>query len=407
MPPADHSNPDAELDAVFIPGGGLPAPDAEARHRAEPLAARIRDEIRDTGRPMDFSRFMELALYAPGRGYYAAPRPKFGAAGDFVTAPELSPVFAACVAEQCAPVLDALGGGDILEAGGGSGRLAAGVLAELERLGSVPGNYFILELSAALKAQQRETLSRTVPHLLERVNWLERLPEPGLRGVVLGNEVLDAMPVSRFRIDTNGPQGMGVGWADDRFVWQSMPLPDTTRRVVEQRLAELELPVGYESEINLHAEAWVRSVAEVLDAGLMLLIDYGFPRREYYHPQRDSGTLMCHYQHRAHSDPLILVGLQDITAHVEFTAIAEAGHAAGLSVLGYTSQAGFLLGTGLPQRVEASAAGDVRQHLELSQQVKKLTLPSEMGELFKVMALGRGVDGPLAGFAVMDQRGRL
>lgn len=405
-PPERHSGTIKALDAVFAPHG-LPTPDAESRRRAEPLVERIRSEIQHNGRPVDFARFMELALYAPGQGYYATSRPLFGDAGDFVTAPELSPVFAACVAEQCAQVLEVLDGGDILEAGGGSGRLAAGVLAELARRDRVPDTYYILELSGALRARQQQTLTESVPQLAGRVQWLGGFPAHKLRGVVLANEVLDAMPVSRFQIDAEGLSGIGVDWADERFVWRSLPLPVAIERLLKDRLADIELPVGYVSEVNVHAEAWVRTLADSLDAGVALLIDYGFPRREYYHPQRGEGTLMCHYRHRAHPDPLVLVGLQDITTHVEFTAIAEAGHDAGLSVLGYTTQAAFLLGNGLPQRVEASAAGDPRAHLELTRQVKKLTLPSEMGELFKVMALGRGVNTPLAGFALLDQRGRL
>ncbi len=381
----------------------LPPPSAEEQARSAALADDIRAEINRRGGAIDFSRFMELALYAPGRGYYSGGQQKFGATGDFITAPELGSLFARCLAQPCRQALAAVGGGDILEAGAGTGALAADLLLALETLDSRPRRYLILELSAELRARQAETLKQKAPHLLGRVRWLDALPGNGFCGVMLGNELLDAMPVERFRVTATGLQQLQVGWDNGQFAWRERPAD----AAIQQRIDPLRLPAGYASEINFRADAWVCSVAERLAAGVLLLIDYGFPRAEFYHPQRTAGTLMCHYRQRAHADPLIFPGLQDITAHVDFTAIAEAGRAAGLELLGYTSQAAFLLDSGLEKIVAASNPDDARAHLALTQQVKKLTLPHEMGELYKVIALGRGLPGPLAGFGLQDRRARL
>jgi len=380
----------------------LPPPTAGEQAHSAGLQQRLREEIAARGGSISFARFMELALYAPGLGYYAAGKHKFGAPGDFITAPEMGSLFARCLARPCRSILAQLGGGDILEAGAGSGALAADLLLELEALGRLPERYLILELSNELRDRQAETLHRKAPRLLKRTHWLDALPVD-FRGVILANELLDAIPVERFRITHDGIRQLHVAWQNDRFCWQEKPADEAIRR----RIEPLALPPGYTSEINLQAEAWVRSVADILEQGAMLLVDYGFPRAEFYHPQRSDGTLMCHYRHRAHDDPLTLVGLQDVTAHVDFTAIAEAGTGAGLSLLGYTSQAAFLIGCGLEQLMSASDPEDVRAHLELTQQVKKLTSPHEMGELYKVIALGRGVQDPFPGFADHDRRARL
>jgi SAM-dependent MidA family methyltransferase len=380
----------------------LPPPTAEEQTHSAGLQQHLRAEIAARGGSISFARFMELALYAPGLGYYVAGKHKFGAPGDFITAPEMGSLFARCLARPCRSILTQLGGGNILEAGAGSGALAADLLLELEALGRLPERYLILELSNELRDRQAETLRLKAPHLLQHIHWINTLPS-SFRGMVLANELLDAMPVERFRIAEDGVQQLHVAWENDCFVWQEKPADEAIRR----RIEPLALPPGYASEINLQAEAWVRSVADVLEQGVMLLVDYGFPRAEFYHPQRSDGTLMCHYRHRAHDDPLTLVGLQDITAHVDFTAIAEAGTENGLSLLGYTSQAAFLIGCGLEQLMSASDPEDTRAHLELTQQVKKLTSPHEMGELYKVIALGRGLHEPFPGFAVHDRRGRL
>ena len=381
----------------------LPEPTPEERALSQRLTELIRAEIAGAGGAIAFARFMELALYAPEFGYYIAGKHKFGASGDFVTAPELGPVFARCLARQCGQILATLANGDLLEVGAGSGALAVQLLLELECLGQLPAHYFILEISSTLRARQRALFADQAAHLLERVQWLDSLPSAGFRGIVLGNELLDAMPVERFRIGAQGVVQMQVGWEDNRFVWHESLAIDALR----DRVLALGLPEGYVSEIGLAAEGWVRSVADILEQGALLLVDYGFPRHEFYHPQRSSGTLMCHYRHRAHDDPLLYVGLQDITAHVDFTAIAEAGTDSGLGLLGYTSQALFLLGCGLDELATQVDQSDARAYLQFTNEVKKLTLPHEMGELFKVIALGRGIDMPLAGFRLQNRRDRL
>ena len=385
----------------------LPAPDADALAHSETLRQLIQREIKAAGGHLSFARFMQLALYAPGLGYYSAGLHKFGAAGDFVTAPELGTLFARCLAQQCLPLLQELGEADLLEVGAGSGALATDLLLALESRGQLPRHYYILELSADLRQRQARQLQERAPHLAARVQWLDSLPQQPLRGIILANELLDAMPVERFRIDADGVQQLCVAWQGDEFVWHSATADAALASVVQSRLDTASLPPGYTSEINLQAEAWLRSMAGNLAAGVILLVDYGYPRAEFYHAQRTDGTLLCHYRHRAHANPLTLVGLQDITSHVEFTTLAEAGTEAGLTLLGYTSQAAFLLASGITQLAEHSAGTDARAQIALAQEIKKLTLPQEMGELFKVMAFGRGMHTPMTGFALQDRRGRL
>lgn len=389
--------------STISPAPTLPEPTPEELALGQQLTGLIRAQIDAHGGAISFARFMELALYAPQLGYYSAGRHQFGIAGDFVTAPELGPVFAQCLARQCAQILAQLGTGDILEAGAGSGALAADLLLELERLDQLPRNYSILEISTSLRARQQTMLAGKVPHLLERVRWLDRLPAAGWRGIVLGNELLDAMPVERFRVHRETPRSLLVGWEGNRFVWREL----AANTAVSERVAALQLTQDYVSEIGFAAEGWVRSVADILEQGVLLLIDYGFPRSEFYHPQRAAGTLMCHYRHRAHGDPLVRVGLQDITAHVDFSAIARAGTETGLELLGYNSQAMFLLGCGMQEIAAGIDPNDARAYLQFTNAVKKLTLPQEMGELFKVIALGRAIRIPLAGFRLQDRRDRL
>ncbi len=358
---------------------------------------------------MPFDRFMELALYAPGLGYYSGGAQKFGAAGDFVTAPELSSLFAFGVARQAAQVFGHLGGGDLLEIGGGSGRLAADLLAELERLGQLPGRYLMLELSAELRERQRATLEARVPGLAARVRWLDGLPAGGLRGLVIANEVIDAMPVSRFRIEEGHTLEECVSLHEGHLAarWRPAVTPGLATGVAHIAATIGPFPEGYESEINLRAPSWIQSLGGCLEAGLVLLVDYGYPRSEYYHSQRRAGTLMCHYRHRAHADPLVLVGLQDITAHVEFSALAEAALQSGLQVCGFAPQGHFLLATGIDGCFEGLDSADVAGRLQRAQEVKMLTLPSQMGERFKVLALSRGLELEPVGFALRDFRDRL
>ena len=383
--------------------GELPQPDATARGHSLQLVELIRQQIHTAGGAISFHAFMQLALHAPGLGYYSAGSRKFGAEGDFITAPETSPLFARCLARAIQPVLASLPQAQLLEVGAGSGRMAAGILQELARLHSSPERYTILELSADLKQRQAETLQPYV----ERVTWLDNLPN-NFSGIVLANELLDAMPVHRVAWQQGELCECYVAWQEDRFVWQLGPLSEPRLAArFETILAQLgDLPDGYVTEINLAAEDWIKTVGQQLHQGMLLLIDYGFARHEFYHPQRQQGTLMCHYRHRAHDDPLILVGLQDITAHVDFTAMADSALAAGLQVAGYTTQAHFLLGSGLTELVQQSDSDPIQQ-LELANQIKRLTLPQEMGELFKVMALTKNLQPDMPGFRLRDLRNSL
>ena len=377
----------------------MPQPDADAAESSRRLAALIAAEIEQAGGWISFARYMEMALYAPGLGYYSGGARKFGPAGDFVTAPELSPLFAQTLAAQVEPIL-AASAPRLLEAGAGSGALAVGLLRELERRGALPERYEILELSGELRARQQDTLARGAPQLAGRVAWLDTLPDT-FSGVAVANELLDALPVNIVAWREDGLFERGVALAGGGFAWQERPA-EGALLAVSQALTFVSPP--YVSEIALAARAWVAEWGRILKKGALLLIDYGFPQREYYHPQRAEGTLMCHYRHHAHGDPFWLPGLNDITAHVDFTAIAEGGHEAGLDVLGYTSQAQFLLNCGLAQLLEARQADGAAAYAALASGAQKLISPAEMGELFKVLVLGRGITAPLLpGFAQGDR----
>ena len=351
---------------------------------------------------------MDLALYAPALGYYVAGQHRFGADGDFVTAPELGDVFGRCLAKQVAQVFQRIEGVcEILEYGAGSGKLAATLLEELACLDAMPERYLILETSPDLRLRQQQTLKQKIPQYFERIIWLDRMPEMAISGVILANEVLDAMPVEMFAVDDEAvAQQYLVKSADNGFQWDSRQATGELAGQIEK----LALPAGYSSELNPAVNGWLEMLSDVLQQGIVLLIDYGFPRHEYYHPQRTGGTLMCHYRHHSHSDPLTLVGIQDITAHVDFTAVAEAAVEAGLDVVGFTTQTNFLLGSGLADIITTEKAGieHVEKNLlKLNHEVQLLTSPAEMGELFKVMALAKQFDHELSGFSIRDMRGRL
>ncbi len=377
----------------------LPVPEPAAQAHSLALVEHIRAAIEAAGGFLPFHRYMEAALYAPGLGYYSAGAHKLGEGGDFTTAPELSPLFSRCLARQAQEVLAALGGGSVLEFGAGTGAMAEAILDELTRLDTLPERYLILEVSPDLRQRQRARLAR----FGARVTWIDA-PPPAFRGVVLANEVLDAMPVHRLELTKVGVFEQGVTWQDERFAWDRRPVANPALVERAERIARLtEGVTPYRTEVNLAAEGWVADLGRWLERGVALLIDYGFPEHEFYHPQRHQGTLMCHYRHHAHDDPFVYPGLQDLTAHVDFSAIARAALEAGLEVAGYTAQAFFLLGQGLEGMLQ-EAQGDEQAYLALAQQVKRLTLPSEMGELFKVMALARGLDALLSGFALHDRR---
>ena len=371
----------------------LPSPGPAAQAASGALVERIAAEIRGHGNWMPFARYMELALYDPRLGYYAAGAGQLGRGGDFVTAPELSPLFGRTLARGIAELLQP--GEAILEFGGGSGALAQQICGELEALGAGSPPYAILETSHGLRERQRERLGT-------RVAWLDRLPER-FRGVMLANEVVDAMPVHALAWSALGIAERGVCLRDDRLDWSERP---ATGPLLDAAQA-LPIVAGegerYESELSLAAPAWVRSLGECLERGAIVVIDYGFPRHEYYHPQRSMGTLMCHYRHRAHGDPFHLPGLEDITAHVDFSALADAAEASGLDVLGYADQAQFLVNCGIAELLEASDPSETSRYAPLAASAQMLLSPAEMGELFKVLALGRGVGEPLRGFAHGDR----
>jgi SAM-dependent MidA family methyltransferase len=382
----------------------LPLPDARALELSAQLAGRIRAAIAAAGGRLGFDAYMQRALYEPALGYYVNGLRKFGEEGDFTTAPERSPLFARALARQVVQVLAAVPDGEVLEFGPGSGALAAELLAELDTLGCLPRRYLMLELSAELQQRQREAIARRVPHLAGRVAWLSQLPER-CTGVVIANEVLDAMPVRRFRMVDGSITELYVTTAGEGMELVNGPPQD---ELLAARVASLKLPPDYESEVNFAAEAWVRTVCERLDRGLLLLIDYGYAQAEYYHPQRHTGTLQCHYRQRAHGDALLWPGLQDITAHVDFTAMAQAGCQVGATLAGFATQAQFLINCGLPQLLEAIDPADPA-YLDLALQARQLLLPQAMGEAFKVLALTRGMDDGdgLIGFAGGDRRHRL
>lgn len=382
---------------------GLPAPAADALAHSRRVAAHIGAEIERAGGWIPFSAFMRLALYAPGLGYYAAGAEKFGAKGDFVTSPELTSLFGYALANQIADVLRASGGG-VLELGAGTGGLAADVLTQLANLAALPETYAILEPSPDLRERQQRTLRQFAPAFASRVRWLNALPDEWT-GVIFGNEVLDALPVELVTRHGAFSFRRGVTLDDTGcLAWRDLPLPAGS----DHEAIELLFPPGdYESEFNPEGEALTATLAHLLRRGLLLWLDYGFPAREYYHPQRMTGTLMCHYRHHAHADPLVLPGIQDITAHVNFSAIAQAGLDAGLELAGYISQAGFLINCGIGELLQRTGDPDTTEFLRQSNAVQRLLSPAEMGELFKVIALTRDVGESLRGFSTGNRSGRL
>ena len=390
----------------------LPEPGPEAREHSQRLSTLIRTQIETAGGAIPFSRYMELALYAPELGYYNAGTRKFGAHGDFVTSPELGPTFAECVAQSFAPVLRQLGDGAVFfELGGGSGAFAEAALKHLATLDALPAHYWMLEPSADLRQRQQERLRGALaPELFDRCRWLDGPPEQEWRGVLFANEVLDALPTPRFAIRQGEVfEEYVVLDAQGEFLSVTQPADALLRAAVRHVERNLQAPLaeGYCSEILPQLPYWIQAVGGLLTEGAMLFVDYGYPREEYYLPERNDGTLICHYQHRAHYDPFFQPGLQDLTASVDFTALAEAGVNAGFDLAGYSSQSNFLLGNGLQDRLEAiqnieNQAVRYRRHME----IKKLTLPGQMGERFQVMGFERGVDFR-ASFAMGDMSRRL
>lgn len=385
----------------------LPPPDDVSAEHSRQVAIALRELIDAKGGSISFGEFMQQALYAPGLGYYAAGARKFGAGGDFVTAPEVSDLFGHVVARQTAKVLRETGG-DILEFGAGSGRLMVQVLRKLEALEMLPEHYFILEVSADLRQRQQQLLEQELPEHAARVRWLDGLTD-NFVGVMLANEVADALPVERFLREENGVAQLCVAYDGDGFRWTRQAAPEWLARhvtYIEESLSA-RLPSGYVSELSPGLPGWIAELATSLERGAILLFDYGVSRAEYYAAERNGGWLRCHYQHRAHNDPLILPGIQDLTTWVDFTAVAEAAVGNSLDVIGYVNQSHFLLYGGLAEELAELADVDEATQYELSRQVKLLTLPGEMGEHFKCIGLSRGVDGMPSALIAADRSHRL
>lgn len=385
----------------------LPALSSDERKHSERVVAHIASAVQDAGGFLSFADFMQLALYAPGLGYYSAGARKLGRSGDFTTAPESSRLFGRCVARCCAELLEHARG-DILETGAGSGVLAADILVALAALDTLPDRYLILEVSADLRERQRARLATLPGELASRVHWLDTLQGVRIDGLVLANEVLDALAFERFAIRQSGPKVIGV-CVDSNAQLRQAEAPATGP--LAEALAALEreldepLPVGYVSELNLRARPWIAALGDVVRRGAVLAFDYGLPRRQLYHAQRTRGTLRCHFRQIAHDDPLLNPGLQDITAWVDFTTVAEAAVSSGLDLAGFCTQAAFLLATGI--EADVAAASSDRDRVQLAGEARRLLLPGEMGEAFKAIALTRDCDGPLSAFRVQDLRRQL
>lgn len=379
----------------------LPALSVDEEQHVLAVRRQVQAAIGARGGWISFDEYLRVVLYAPGLGYYSAGSVKLGRRGDFVTAPELSTLFGRALARQCGEVLRSIGG-DVLELGAGSGALAAVLLPSLEAIGALPEHYLILETSADLAARQRERLAQLAPALRARVLWLDRLPVAPLTGVVLANEVADALPFRRFAVGAAGFIERGVALAASGALTLSDRPADAALVAELERIVPAGLPPHYESELCPLLDGWIASLAASLARGVILLTDYGLPRREYYHPQRTHGTLRCYFRHRAHDDALLHPGLQDISAWVDFTRVAESGAEAGLDVVGFCTQAAFLLANDI--EADVAAASSVAERARAASEARQLLLPGEMGESCKAIALSRDLDVSLRGFALQDLR---
>jgi len=394
-------------------GATLPVPDEFALKLSQNLREKIRLAILENNGSIGFEQYMQMALYEPALGYYSAGSSKFGEQGDFITAPELSSIFSRCLAKQCQQVLSEISSGCILELGPGTGVMAIDILRELERNNVLPSIYYMLEPSADLRQRQQQRVKNEIPHLEERIIWLEHLPEKMIEGVILANEVIDAMPVKRIvfdhEIEEYAVTCESESSGQTRFQWVNKKFDQKSMNIVQELLDTLKetLPTPYTTEINFYLKPWLNSLNDILDKGLILISDYGYPRQEFFHPQRHAGTLICHYRHHAHDDPFLYPGLQDITASVDFTAVAEAAVDIGLHVSGFTTQAHFLIACGLDEIVSDHDSDDVTKKVEITHQVSRLTMPGEMGEKFKFIGLTKSLDIQLKGFDFIDQRARL
>ncbi len=395
----------------------FPQPSAEAIAHSNKVKERIIAAIESAGGKISFEAYMNLALYAPGLGYYSAGLKKFGRLGDFITAPEISPLFSQCLAIQCRHIMQQSGLSTLLEVGAGSGIMAIDIMQELERQDSLPEQYLILELSADLRDRQQKAIEDKIPHLASRFHWLDQLPARPFNGIVIANELLDALPVHLLRL--SGTQSFERFVALDKeqeFIWQDQSIEEPRLNTIADEVRDIHLSMqtlndkpgqDYITEVNLLAMDWISSIADIMEQGAVLLVDYGYTAREYYHPQRFMGTLMCHYQHHRHDDPFYLPGMQDITAHINFSHIARSAEATGLTLCGFTTQAHFLMAGGLVELTRDLDPEDVVHFTETARQIKMLTLPEEMGELFKVILLAKGKPLSLPAFQFQDFSQRL
>lgn len=387
----------------------LPIPDKSDHHHSFEVQNLIRSEITMAGGWLPFTRYMELAIYSPGMGYYSSSTSKFGCTGDFVTAPEVSSLFGRSLARQAIQIIEGVSkeNGDILEFGAGTGKLALDILLELENIGRLPQNYFILEVSGELQKRQRKLFEKFAPYLLSRVKWIKNLPAK-FNGLILANEVLDAMPVHLVVGRNNSLFERGVVWNGKKFEWSDRLLVEgelfnIAQEIIPQDSSNNSDLNSYVSEISLSARGFIRSLADILEKGAVVIIDYGFGSNEYYHVQRNCGTLMCHYKHYVHNNPFYCPGLQDITSHVDFTAIADVAISKGLELIGYTTQAQFLINCGITDLLAEISVENTSEYLPMANQLQKLVSPAEMGELFKVIAIGRNNQHPLIGFTNGDK----
>ena len=381
------------------------APGLHESAHAAAMQRLLRERIATAGGWLPFDDYMRIALYEPGMGYYSAGAHKLGAGGDFTTAPEISPLFGRCLARHCVEVLQVLGGGEVLELGAGSGRLAFDVLTAMAEQGMLPVRYRILEISADLRERQRTLLATLPPELAQRVEWVDEPPRTAWHGALIANEVLDALPVKRFVQRGGEWRELGVTVSAGSLAWGDVPAASLLREAISPLAMHDDMPEGFESELCLMAGPWINEVTASLQRGVALFIDYGLPRREYYSAARDRGTLRCHYQQRAHDNPFAHPGMEDITAWVDFTRVAEAADAARLDVLGYNTQMGALLGLGIEAQI--AAAPNETTRIRRAAEARQLLMPTEMGESFKFIALGRDYTAPLTAFRHQDLRGRL
>jgi len=398
----------------------LPEPESKAKQHSKQLLDHIIQQIQSSAGKISFAQYMQEALYAPGLGYYSAGSHKFGAQGDFVTAPEISSLFGQVLAIQAQTVLSQIkthcGEANLLEVGAGSGKMAGDILSELTKRNALPDHYYILELSADLKQRQQQYLQTHLSNYYSKIIWLDKLPEEGFNGLILANELLDAFPVHLLKLDNSQIFERYVKIdSDHQLCFEDIATDDPEllnfQKIIKSTIQTnhdlLEKNTSYITEVNLLANQWIKSMAQRINFGGLLLIDYGYPENEYFHPQRHMGTLMCHYRHLGHDNPFFFPGLQDITAHVNFSELKRAAETAGLDLSGYTTQAHFLLAGGLVELTQHIDINEIKQHAQMANEIKKLTLPEEMGELFKVIYLTKNINSPLSGFSFKDMRDKL